>query len=600
MAEATEQYITIVNPVRISTYTNDPAESLGAEYKIIHTNNLPATWLLTYDAIKNNGTYTLVKTMNKKQELGIFLEVSSALAQAASVKYHNTGFWHHANAVFLIGYTQEERIKIIDTVFEEYKKYFGNYPSSVGSWWTDSFSLNYMQKKYGIVANLTVSDQFSTDGYQVWGTYWSTPYYPSSVNNGFPASKTSDKLDVVNIQWAPRDPYNGYFNSLYSTQDYGVAPQRQETSFFEKIVTLYGGKGDNKFGQVTVGLESDLDAGSYEGEFSNQINSIKKLVDGGLYQTVTMAEFGNWYKNKFRDLSPAQKVETKDLLGKNIKVTWYQSPNYRIGVSYNYEKQELKIFDLRNYSKTIQEPYYFSPDRNFGLFINIPSYFDELQNPQNIWIIKNAKEDDIKFFEDKIVINKFMFQTPNILNDPANVNIKRSLNTIAIQFIGNNKKPVGILFEDYTSETKHYLGSKKNLLKLLIGKGWNNIHKQLYFVGSGELDVLYHLSKLPNGRVLVNSKECLQCEWHTKNKPDVFANIRSYVKRFGEKLIVQDSSFFKLNNRQEVKKIINKLGIKYIYLVKFEYYEEKIPFSPGDLGVEKVYSNANAEIWKVK
>jgi len=34
--------------------------------------------------------------------------------------------------------------------------------------------------------------------------------------------------------------------------------------------------------------------------------------------------------------------------------------------------------------------------------------------------------------------------------------------------------------------------------------------------------------------------------------------------------------------------------------LKKTLYAEKIPFSPGDLNIEEVYSNANAEIWRIK
>jgi len=40
--------------------------------------------------------------------------------------------------------------------------------------------------------------------------------------------------------------------------------------------------------------------------------------------------------------------------------------------------------------------------------------------------------------------------------------------------------------------------------------------------------------------------------------------------------------------------------VDYIYVVKYGEYIEKVPFSPGDLNIEKVYENANAAIWRVK
>ena len=61
-----------------------------------------------------------------------------------------------------------------------------------------------------------------------------------------------------------------------------------------------------------------------------------------------------------------------------------------------------------------------------------------------------------------------------------------------------------------------------------------------------------------------------------------------------------NSSIFKAKTRQEAQKKFNKFKVKYVYLTKFESYFEKLPFSPGDLGIEKIYDNANAEIWRVK
>ena len=66
-------FITIVNPVRISAYTEDPAQSLKKEYEEIVKRNIPATWLLTYDAITNEPLSEIVSLMDDKQEVGIFL-----------------------------------------------------------------------------------------------------------------------------------------------------------------------------------------------------------------------------------------------------------------------------------------------------------------------------------------------------------------------------------------------------------------------------------------------------------------------------------------------------------------------------------------------
>ncbi|EKD96225.1 MAG: hypothetical protein ACD_24C00134G0002, partial [uncultured bacterium] len=196
VTEASEvnQYITIVNPVRESHYTKNLYQNLETQYRVIRDRNLPATWLLTYDVIEKEEESHLLKSFNGNQELGIFLEVTPNFSEKAGVKYNKGGSWHSANSVFLSGYLQSDREKLIDTVFEKFKKEFGYYPASVGSWWTDSYSLSYMKNKYDITANLVCADQFSTDGYQIWGQYWSVPYYPSRFHAGIPASNKESKL----------------------------------------------------------------------------------------------------------------------------------------------------------------------------------------------------------------------------------------------------------------------------------------------------------------------------------------------------------------------------------------------------------------------
>lgn len=225
-AQENNQFITIVNPVRISRYTQDPSESLKSEYQVVMSHNLPASWLLTYDALVYEPFTTILTSMDNNQELGLFLEITPAFAQAAGVEYNKSEFWHHANSVFLSGYLQGDRKKMIDTVFEAFKQKFGYYPKSVGAWWIDSYSLSYMHDKYGIIANLGVSDQFATDNYKIWGTYWSTPFISSKNHAAIPAENEGDSSGVVTLQWAPRDPLSGYYSSLYSTQDYLVTKEK--------------------------------------------------------------------------------------------------------------------------------------------------------------------------------------------------------------------------------------------------------------------------------------------------------------------------------------------------------------------------------------
>ncbi|OGM60564.1 hypothetical protein A3A75_03505 [Candidatus Woesebacteria bacterium RIFCSPLOWO2_01_FULL_39_10] len=652
-ASTTNQFITIVNPVRVSIYTQELERNLEIQNQVISSRGLPATWLLTYDAIFHDGSQKAIERFDKNQDIGLFIEITPQLAKASVVAYNDFGSWHHATSVFLSGYSQEERMKLIDTLFEAFKNVFGYYPSSVGAWWIDSFSLEYMKEKYGITGNLGLADQFSTDGYQVWGSYWSTPFYPSKYHAGLPASELSVKLDVVTIQWAPRDPYNGYFHSYYSTQDYLQDPVGEDTSYFEKLVRLYASKNNNEFGHITIGLESDLSPGAYEGEFTKQMDITKNLVESGEYQAITLRDFSQWYQNAFPGLSPQQLIETEDILGKKIKVFWYQSPKYRLGLVHNYETLETKIFDFRSYHANFQEPYYEIPNKEFILRINNPSYFDEISDKENIWILNFGKlkgeektgdstllvfeDGEVEFQEDKFSIKGKRVVLPDVINKSRSLKVSSKLDEFEIRpkddwLIGPN----GYVFRDLTDVATHQLKSRRVLVfvsgalslivifsslilrskyserkkitlltfilfaPLIFSYLWYRGNSIYYYVSQAEVDSLNRLSILPPGRVLVYDKECLGCVWYSNEKPAVFSNKRQYVKKLGKHQVVCNIKVFEATNQKEAKEEFDKLKVDYIYVVKYGEYIEKVPFSPGDLNIEKVYENANAAIWRVK
>ena len=219
-------FINIVMPVRGEDFWQDqkitPFESFKKYFDLISNKELPATWLLRFDTLKDPQITTKLKNNLNKRQIGLFLEITPSIANEALVKYHEAENWHQAGSVLPTGYTLDERRKIIDTYFEKFKEEFGFYPQTVGAWWIDADSLTYMYTKYGIKANLSVSDQFSTDGYQVWGQFWSTPFYPSKFNASQPAQNIENKIGVVQLQWAARDPYQGFGgrveDSTYSIQ----------------------------------------------------------------------------------------------------------------------------------------------------------------------------------------------------------------------------------------------------------------------------------------------------------------------------------------------------------------------------------------------
>jgi len=647
------RFINIVNPVRISNYTNNIEESIVTQYEVMKTYGLSGTWLLTDDVINSSGAFNALKKFSSNQELGIFLEVTPSFSKRAGVNYNKSDSWFRAKSLLLVGYSQAERIKLIDTVFEDFKGKFGYYPTSVGAWWIDSHSLSYIKSKYNITANLGCSDQFITDGYGIWGQYWSLPFYPSKFHSAFPASDINNKLDIVTIQWAPRDPLNGYVKgSLYSSQDYLTLGL--DDSYFGKLINLYMETKYNSFGQITVGLEGDLspDIYKYKTGFKSQMKIVMDTSRNEGVQVVTMKQFSDWYRKQFPGLTPTEVIETNDLLGTKTKVIWYQSPFYRIGITYNYDSNKTEVFDFRTYPMNFQEPYFLSPDKELNLYIRTPSVIDSVSNSDEKWTVINKGLESVSGDSSHLILkyvdNYQINLTPNYINISGNIKLSKEITKSkfldaytknnSIQIVPKTSfdySPSGFIFTALTPEAMNLLKTKKILLFIIIImivifamvsfiwktkmrillkiilslailcstfvviKVWVDKNSKKYLVSQEEISALEHLAVLPSGKVVVYNGYCLQCSWDTDYPPAIFANHRNYVKQLSGKQIIYNKSLFNAKTRPEGKQIINSLHAKYIYVARVGDYKEIVPFSPGDLGIKLIYENASSQIWQI-
>lgn len=592
-AEASEnEFITIVNPVRIAPYTQNVDKNILVQSEIISAYNIPATWLITYDVIKNSLAVSSLKKIGIKNEVGVFLEVTPNLASAANIEYIESGSWHHANSIFLSGYTQFQRIKLIDVIFESYFEVFSAYPKSVGGWWIDSFSLDYMHKKYGITSNLVCADQQDTDGYTIRGLYWSAPFYPSRFHAGIPAQNVKNKIGVVTIQWAPRDPNQGFEDSKYSTQDYFTTPQKN-IEYFKYLLNIYGKKHQNTLGQVTIGLEGDFNPELYHGEYAKQIEAAFNFSKEENVKFLTMSEFANKYVSLFPQTSPIQETSSEDGFAK-----WYSSPNYRVGYRKN-NNSELEIIDLRLY-QSFKEPYYGEINGDKQLEIYVPSLIDTLRNSEEIWILPTGAT--LATNNDSIEINsQSPLHIPKMISNSPYINVQVYNDTTRLIFktskeVSTNDKVI----TGWSSEAQHFFSQTKFPVLLIKDNKWKLLNKQKYLVTQEELQALEFLKLQPAGDVIVPDSECLQCNWSTLFQPAVLGNQRKYVSDLTGKRVIKNNKIFLSDSREESKKEFKKFQAKYIYLVQIGNYHEKLPFSPGDLGVKKIFENANAQIWKTE
>ncbi len=354
-------FVSVVNPIRGGEFWEDleqqPISVVQEQIKVLQTTRLPVTWLLRFDTFQDALLKEQLQKSNLNQELGLLLEITPQLTSVAQVPYHQSPSWHNAGSVFLTGYSVADRQKIIDTAFENFKTHFGGYPHSVGAWWLDASSLEYMQKKYDIRSALIVADQYSTDSYQIWGQYWGTPYYPSKVNALFPAQNKDNKIPVVMMQWANRDPFNGYGKgveeSTYSVQanDY-IDYHHLGIDYFNRLIEVYTQQPYNSFGSVVVGLENTYSWKKYGAEYTKQLQSLAQMQTNGKISVVTMNDFSQWYIPHFPDVSPTHIIVATDPLApkqaNSKQVVWFMNPYYRASWFYNNEGSVFR--DIRQYS----------------------------------------------------------------------------------------------------------------------------------------------------------------------------------------------------------------------------------------------------------
>src|SRR3990172_4069405 len=199
------RYVTLVNPVRgRDLWLDKSTKPLFDQYSLIEKHKFSVTWLMQYDVLVDSEIIELTDDFDERQEFGLFLEVSPKFAQDARVLYPHAVAWNDPNAIFLSGYAQSERKRLIDTLFDKFNEMYGYYPKSVGAWWIDSYSLSYMDEKYGIDTVLIVADQKTTDDYGVWGQWWGVPYRPRNENILIPADSPANASGFFVIQWAQR------------------------------------------------------------------------------------------------------------------------------------------------------------------------------------------------------------------------------------------------------------------------------------------------------------------------------------------------------------------------------------------------------------
>lgn len=407
--QPTPRIVNIVNFIREieprdAAITKDVLyQTVASQVALMKKYHLGGTFLLQYDALIDPRYQRLLKTLPKdKFEIGAWWELPQPLIEKAGIKWRGQYAWDwHSDVGFSVGYTPEQREKIIDTYFADFKKIFGYYPKSVASWVIDAHSLAYMYDKYHIVASANCKDQVGTDGFTLWGGYWNQAYYPSRINAYMPAQHKEQQLPVPVFRMLGSDPIRQYADGRSVTT---LEPVYAHAGGNEQWISWFFQTFTNdpalNFNYTQAGQENSFTWAAMQKGLELQIPLIARLRQEGKLRVETLEKSGRWFRKTY-PLTPATTFTvTKDLGNSDQKTLWYNSRFYRTNLLWKHGR--LSIVDIHLFNEIVPDKYLHSVTTvNQSFFYTLPiidgfqwGTKDNLAGLK-VMITKDGKEEEI-------------------------------------------------------------------------------------------------------------------------------------------------------------------------------------------------------------
>jgi len=360
---------------RIEWITEDVLyETVVEQIKIMKEHQLKGTFLLQYDALMDVRYQKLLKGLPAELfEIGVWWEIPQPLVENSGYKWRGRFPWDwHADVGFATGYSPKEREKLTDTYLADFKKIFGRYPKSVGSWFIDAHTLQYMHDRYGIVASCNCKDQIGTDGYTLWGGYWNQGYYPSRKNAYMPAQNAENQIPVPIFRMLGSDPIHQY--------DSGLGTNSQRVISLEPVYERGGGDADwcqwyfdafidgaaMGYGYVQAGQENSFTWKRMAKGYKVQMQILAELHREGKVTVQTLGETGKWFKDKYKVTPPTSVAVLNDHSEKDQKTVWFNSRFYRANIL--WDQGTMRFRDLHLFDESVASAYLTKPGTSSQCF----------------------------------------------------------------------------------------------------------------------------------------------------------------------------------------------------------------------------------------
>lgn len=441
--------------------------------------SLPATFVLRYDVLKDKQYLSLLKSFTSSTiDYGIFFEITPQLAKDAEVVYKGTGErWYRAQYAYLVGYTQEERIKIIDTTMVLFKRQFGKYPTTTAGWMIDTYSAEHLSKTYGVKNHEITREQWGTDGYALYGGSILSVFIPSKRWIFMPGSTEDTVLPLHILRQTISDPVHNYgdLTSGYTSQpnDYG---RTKGFDYFKYLLRQVEGYSQPV---ALLGLENSLDK-KYQDIYKDQVDYVATIIPK---QNII-------FPSAITKIQDINYVTGTDYSNKSYKSFWIETSSYR--ARFILKNSYLQLTDLRIFDKSIYDPYYAFPSGEKTAYWEIPYVFDSSQNGMhkkiNSLSVKTGEffrffgnEDWIRERTNPVVNEQFLEDINGIifpqLKNGTVPSISEKNGVVVLQYIQKNGKKIQFTFSGDTFFVKE-ISTGDYIIKGQYGKGATLNQKQ--------------------------------------------------------------------------------------------------------------------------
>lgn len=389
--------------VEPSIFIPDDFETVRNQITLVRQYGFPATYALKYDALMEPRYQELLKTFTgDTDEISAWWEITEPLCRKAGVAFRGVRseeYDERVNSAYSIGYTPEERRKLVDAYMEDFYRVFGYYPRTIGSWVLDTVTVSHAAEKYGVIGSAICRDQMGTDGFTLWGGFPNGIYYPSRNNENLPANTYEGQLSVPMFRLLGPDPIYNFeqdvragLQGVYTLEPSWLIGRNPEwISWFFGCLTEEDALGA---GYAHVGQENNFLWENIKPGMEPQLKKLKELHAEGKIRIETMAASAEWFGRTYRLTPPMTFQASRDWDTDNgLSAQWYACSNYRLG--FLGEKGHLRIRDFFLYRQEYPSRYLNAPmDNAKSTFDALPVLF-----PQ-IWMDENGTRPFIRLLDE--------------------------------------------------------------------------------------------------------------------------------------------------------------------------------------------------------